>query len=50
MKFDFDPAKDVANLVKHGLSLADAALLDWDKAAVYPDLRKDYGEARISRK
>jgi len=47
MEFDFDPAKDVANVAKHGLSLSDAALLDWDKAAVYPDLRRDYGEPRM---
>jgi len=47
MDFDFDPAKNAANIDKHGLSLSDAALLDWDKAAVYPDLRKDYGEARM---
>lgn len=27
MKFTFDPAKDAANLAKHGLSLADAPLV-----------------------
>lgn len=27
MKFTFDPAKDAANLVKHGISLADAPLV-----------------------
>ena len=27
MRFSFDPAKDAANLVKHGLSLADASLV-----------------------
>jgi len=47
MKFDFDPAKDTVNIAKHGLSLGDAALLDWDKAATYPDRRKDYGEVRM---
>ena len=27
MRFSFDPAKDAANLAKHGLSLADAPLV-----------------------
>ncbi len=27
MKFTFDPAKDAANILKHGLSLADAQLV-----------------------
>lgn len=27
MQFTFDPLKDVANLLKHGLSLADAPLV-----------------------
>ena len=27
MRFTFDPAKDAANIVKHGLSLADANLV-----------------------
>ena len=34
---DFDPAKDLANRAKHGLSLADAAELDWDGANIVPD-------------
>ena len=43
---DFDPAKDLANRAKHGLSLADAAELDWDAANIVPDTRFDYGELR----
>ena len=27
MRFTFDPSKDAANIVKHGLSLADAPLV-----------------------
>ena len=27
MKFTFDPAKDAANILKHGISLADAPLV-----------------------
>jgi len=47
MEFDFDSGKDAINMVKHGLSLGDAALLEWDNATIYPDLRRDYGEARM---
>jgi len=47
VEFDFDPAKDAVNRAKHGISLGDAALLDWDKASIYPDLRQDYGESRM---
>jgi len=48
MEFDFDPTKDTSNRRKHGLSLADAALLDWETAVIWPDRRVDYGEARMS--
>lgn len=44
----FDPAKDAANLKKHGLSLAAAGRLEWDTALTWPDARKDYGEHRLS--
>ena len=46
MNFIFDPQKDATNAAKHGVSLATAALLDWDTALIWPDLRKDYGEIR----
>lgn len=42
----FDPAKDAVNLAKHGVSLAEAARLDWDRALVSPDDRREYGEQR----
>jgi len=29
VRITFDPAKDASNRAKHGLSLADAARLDW---------------------
>jgi len=48
MEFDFDPIKDASNRRKHGVSLADAALLDWETAVIWPDMRFDYGEARMS--
>ena len=47
-KIIFDPAKDVANLRKHGLSLAEAGYLEWDTALIWPDARRDYGELRLS--
>ena len=47
MRIDFDPAKDVSNLEKHGLSLALAVELDWDAALVWIDERQAYGEVRM---
>jgi uncharacterized DUF497 family protein len=46
MKLTFDPAKDSSNFEKHGLSLAEAKLLDWADALSWIDSRKDYGEVR----
>ena len=46
MKFTFDPAKNVLNQEKHGYSLSDAQLLDWEEALTWPDERVDYGEPR----
>lgn len=46
MTIEFDATKDAANVVKHGVSLALAANLEWDTAVIWPDLRKDYGEPR----
>jgi len=46
MLIEFDPAKDAINIAKHGMSLADAARLEWDSAVISMDLREDYGEDR----
>jgi hypothetical protein len=46
MKCIFDPAKDKSNKEKHGLSLDDAKLLEWDEALSWIDSRRDYGEVR----
>ena len=46
VKFDFDPAKDGANIAKHGLSMADFAKFD-DAATIVPDIRREYGEDRF---
>jgi hypothetical protein len=42
----YDPRKDVANLEKHGLSLARADDIDLGQAAIIPDDRRDYRERR----
>ena len=47
MRIEFDPAKDSANLTKHGVSLALAEELDWDAALVWIDDRVEYGELRM---
>lgn len=46
MKVTFDPVKDAANQVKHGVSLADAQRLNWDWLLCRPDTRRDYRELR----
>ena len=42
----YDPVKDQLNQDKHGLSLAQAGLLDWATALIRADTRFDYSEAR----
>ncbi len=46
VKVIYDPAKEQANIAKHGVSLALAKALDWGSALIWPDERADYGEAR----
>ena len=46
MQIEFDPAKDLINQAKHGVSLTLAAELDWDDALVWVDDRFGYGELR----
>jgi len=48
MQIDFDPAKDAANLAKHGVSLAEAEHFEWDTAYVWLDDRFDYDEVRMA--
>lgn len=47
MEITFDPAKDAANIAKHGVSLTVAVDLEWDSAVTWPDARRDYGESRM---
>lgn len=46
MEIEFDPAKDEANIAKHGLSLADFAGFDAEPITLVDD-RFDYGEVRF---
>lgn len=43
MRIEFDPAKDISNQSKHGVSLSLAIELDWEAALVWVDERFDYG-------
>jgi uncharacterized DUF497 family protein len=47
MRIEFDPAKDVANQARHGVSLSLACELDWDAALVWVDERFEYDEMRM---
>jgi uncharacterized DUF497 family protein len=47
VKIEFDPAKDAADLAKHGISLSDAAEFDFTAAVITVDDRFDYGEIRF---
>jgi uncharacterized protein len=47
MNITFDPAKDAANRVKHGVSLALADELEWENAHILEDDRRDYKETRM---
>lgn len=46
MKIDFDFEKDKVNRIARGVSLAEAANLDWEAAVFWLDTRRDYGEDR----
>lgn len=43
----FDVVKDSENKRKHGLSLSEAILMDWDTVLVWQDTRRDYSEIRM---
>ncbi|MCX7084761.1 MAG: BrnT family toxin [Methylococcales bacterium] len=46
MKIIYDAVKDTVNIDKHGVSLNDANLLEWDTLWTLADTRYDYGEDR----
>ena len=47
MLIEFDPAKDLANQTKHGVSLSVAGELNWEAALVWVDERFEYSETRM---
>lgn len=47
MATPFDPAKDAANIAKHGVSLSLAFDMDFDVAVLREDTRAAYGEQRF---
>ena len=46
MQFSYDDAKNKSNVQKHGVSLDEAKLLEWDLLISTHDARRDYGEVR----
>ena len=43
----WDENKRLANLVRHGVDFRDLEGLDWRRALVFEDRRRDYGETRL---
>ena len=48
MPFEWDEAKQRANLIKHGVDFAEVADFDWDQEWVRADTRNDFGELRLT--
>ncbi len=48
MRFEFDPAKNKANMAKHGIDLALAEAFEFTGALIGIDARRDYGETRYT--
>lgn len=46
VKLEWDEEKRRRTLRERGLDFADVARLDWDRAVIIPDDRRDYGERR----
>jgi uncharacterized protein len=44
MIFEWDPAKNLSNIQKHGFDFSDAEELFRGLLVVDPDMRQDYGE------
>jgi uncharacterized DUF497 family protein len=47
MEIIFDATKDIANINKHGISLANTADVEWDTLHAVLDLRYSYSEDRM---
>ena len=47
MELEWDEAKRLANVQKHGLDFAEVSSLDWDNATFLEDARRKYSEPRF---
>jgi uncharacterized protein len=47
MKITYDNAKNARNMIERGLPFAMVADLDWNRAVILEDDRRDYGEHRL---
>ena len=45
-EYEWDEAKAATNVAKHGVPFTAAYEFDWNKAVIFPDTRRDYGEPR----
>ena len=43
----WDENKRLGNLASHGVDFRDLESLDWRRAVIFEDRRKDYGETRL---
>jgi uncharacterized protein len=43
----WDEGKRLKNLASHGVDFRDLDALEWERALVFEDRRKDYGETRL---
>lgn len=48
MRYTFDPAKQAANVAKHGVFFSAAEDFEWETALVQVDDRRSYGEIRFT--
>ena len=47
MRYTFDPAKQAANALKHGLMFSVVESFEWETALILIDSRRSYGEPRL---
>ena len=43
----WDENKHLVNLARHGVDFRDLEALDWRRAVIFEDRRRDYGETRF---
>ncbi len=46
MDYEWDPSKARTNLTKHGVPFEAVAAFDWERAIIWQDTRRNYGEKR----